>query len=652
MPVFSPILRPSFVDAYRSRGIPWGFPSGPNSLGEATYRRTYERNGEGWAGTLERNVNGCWETVESHCRQHGLKFDRAWAESCAEEMFERAFTFKWTPPGRGLWMGGTDFVRERTAAGLYNCAFVSTKGLGGDDPDLPFCFLMDLSMLGVGVGFDTRGRGSRRWDPWNGTRKRFVIPDRREGWVHSVRLLLRWAFGLGARPDYVYDEVRPANTPIKGFGGKASGPGPLKDLHEALFELALRRRGEYVSSADVVDVMNLEGVCVVAGNVRRTAEIALGDADDEGFLDLKDYGKNPYRAAWGWTSNNTVRSRRGMDYGPPALRTVVAGEPGYFWLENARSHGRMKDPADWRDYRVEGTNPCGEQSLESWELCNLVENYPSHQDSLEDFKRSLYLSFLYAKAVALLPVHWHQSNAVMARNRRVGSSLSGVTDFLADRGEDGLVRWCDEGYEAVGAADRDLSSRWGVPESVKKTSVKPSGTVSLPAGVRPGAHWQTHRFFIRRVRYAASHPDVAAFRAAGYRVEPSANDAYTAVVEFPCAGHPTAPTEEDVPLEGKLNLAVLLQAHWADNQVSMTAAFERGAEGPEIPRLLREYEDKLKAISFLPRDPGVYPQMPYEGITEAEYRDRVQNLRPVVWGRADHHAAEDKYCDGEACEVR
>ncbi len=331
------------------------------------------------------------------------------------------------------------------------------------------------------------------------------------------------------------------------------------------------------------------------------------------------------------------------------------GEPGYAWLEHMRNYGRMVDEPNFKDYRALGTNPCGEQTLESYELCDLVENFPSHHDSLKDYSTTLKLSYIYAKAIHLSRVHdpWTETREVMARNRRVGSSKSGVTDFIVREGMDSLIHWSNVGYQKVCETDRLISGEWKIPESNKKTSIKPSGTVSLPAGVRPGAHYQTHRYFLRRIRYANNHPDLPALISAGYPHEPAVTDAYSTVVEFPGEGNLDAPTEQEVSAEDKLKLAVLLQAWWADNQVSCTVTFDRSTEGSEIPNLLRKYDCDLKAISFLPIDPTAYPQMPYSAITKEEYNVRISKIRPVVWNGLgkDHHAEEERYCDGATCGV-
>lgn len=642
-------LNKDFLKSYSRKPVKWGFPSGPNSLGEVTYRRTYSRGGEKYYQTVARVVEGTFEKIEEHCAARKVIFRKEWAEKHSRRMFEKIFHMKFMPPGRGLWMMGTDFVKNRTGMGLFNCAFVSTKDVHLEG-SRPFRFLMDVSMLGVGCGFDTKGAGKVTWLP-NPNLGEFdlVVEDSREGWVESTGAIIDWGLGRGPKPKPRYHKVRGPGLPIKGFGGTSSGPEPLTKLHEALSALILRREGNPISSRDIVDIMNLQGACVVAGNVRRTAEIALGEADDLEYLDLKNYDRFPERAAYGWTSNNSIRCKLGMDYSGPAERTRINGEPGYWWPENCQAYGRMVDPPCWRDRDSEGTNPCGEQTLFSYEVCNLVENFPEHHSSYKEWEETFYYSWLYAKAVSLFKTHWSETNEIIEKNLRVGSSLAGVTQFLSSRGVETFTDWCDRGYRAVCEHDRALSERWKVPESIKKTSVKPGGTVPLVAGATPGAHYQTFRTYVRRIRYAKNHPDVPALVEAGYHVEPALYDPNTIVVSFPVKG-PETPTEKETSLEKKVELAVLLQRVWADNQVSYTATFDPKTEGHMIEPLLKKHEKGLKAISFLPmHEGGAYAQMPYEAISDEEYFSSAAKLKKVKWSDSDAHDSEDRYCDGEAC---
>ncbi len=198
------------------------------------YRRTYRRGSEEWRDTVARVVEGSFEILARHCVDNGCTWDESMARLLAEDMYERAFTFKFLPPGRGLWLMGTDFVRTKGGAGLNNCGFCSTENIA-TELSLPFEFLMDMSMLGVSVGFDVRGAGKVVWAPSSAVAPVWDITDDREGWVDSTGRILRWGFGHGDRPRYNYDGIRLAGVPIRGFGGTASGPGPLLALHEALF---------------------------------------------------------------------------------------------------------------------------------------------------------------------------------------------------------------------------------------------------------------------------------------------------------------------------------------------------------------------------------------------------------------------------------
>ena len=192
-----------------------------------------------------------------------------------------------------------------------------------------------------------------------------------------------------------------------------------------------------MTSTDIVDVQNLIGKCVVSGNVRRSAEIALGSPDDEEFLALKDWTVNPARMGidgWGHLSNNSVIAESGSDLGFLAEQITVNGEPGIMWLDIAQKYGRLTDPPDGKEYRTRGINPCGEQPLEHMELCTLVETFPSNCIDMQDYLRTLKFAYLYGKTVTLLMTRWPETNEVMIRNRRIGTSMTGIAQFAETNG--------------------------------------------------------------------------------------------------------------------------------------------------------------------------------------------------------------------------
>src|SRR5207247_2519656 len=120
------------------------------------------------------------------------------------------------------------------SAGLFNCAAVSTEHLGPRQPTWPFERLMEMLLLGIGVGFDTRGVDKLQIHAPSDdlTPIHHVVGDSREGWVESWGLQLR-SFFLPGRPpvEFDYSGVRPAGALILGFGGTAAGSEPLRRLH-------------------------------------------------------------------------------------------------------------------------------------------------------------------------------------------------------------------------------------------------------------------------------------------------------------------------------------------------------------------------------------------------------------------------------------
>ena len=650
-------LSEGFINKYKRKKPPFGF----NGLGELVYMRTYSRikedgKNERWWETVQRVVEGTYSMQKYHIESHQLGWNAWQAQKSAQEMYDRIFTMKFLPPGRGLWAMGTPITEEKGLyAALNNCAFVSTSTLK-DDYSKPFCFLMDASMLGVGVGFDTKGAGEVIIKGADKTRDltKYVIPDTREGWVESVKLLLESYFHGTAPVGFDYTKIRPEGELIKGFGGLSSGHKPLEEVHEEIRNVLDSNSGEPITVTTIVDIMNLIGKCVVAGNVRRTAEIVFGDLDSEEYLDLKNYKVNPHREQYGWTSNNSIFAELGMDYSEVSKRIVDNGEPGFAWLDNMKHYSRMKNGGDDKDHRAMGGNPCLEQTLESYELCCLVETFPNNHEDLEDYKRTLKYAYLYAKTVTLGRTHWSDTNRVMLRNRRIGCSVSGVAQFITNRGLHELRNWLESGYDVIQSWDCMYSDWFAIPKSIKTTSVKPSGTVSLLAGATPGLHYPESRFYIRRIRISVNSDLIEPLKKANYTVEPAfGSEVSTLVVEIPVDVGEGIRTASELSIWEQFSLAAFMQRHWADNQVSCTVTFDPETESSQISDVLNYFQYHLKGISLLPRhDYGAYKQMPYEAIDEKTYHFEAERLGKLNFGVIKNEEAEiDKFCNNDSCEI-
>ena len=644
-------LSDTFVDPYREAAVPWG------PLGYVTFKRTYARRlsefdpdasgTEEWHQTCRRVVEGMFNMQKQHVFQLGLEWNDSKAQKTAKEAYDRLFNLKWTPPGRGLWMMGTKFVEERTAAGLFNCAFRSTRDLSTKGGYL-FAWMMDALMVGVGVGFDTEGAGTVTIQEPQYTNDTLVIDDSREGWVDSVHMLLDGFFSGAKVPKFDYSAIRPEGALIHGFGGTSSGPKPLIELHDNLTELYTDKVGEPVSSVDIVDTENLIGRCVVAGNVRRSAALAMGRYDDTRYLEMKNDQEKLYHHRWG--SNNSFNAEVGMDYTWHAEQSQKNGEPGYIWLNNARTRGRFKDGPRYDDINVAGFNPCVEQQLEDAELCCLVETYPAKHDDLEDYLRTLKIAYLYGKTITLSNTHWPETNAKMLKNRRIGLSQSGVVQAFNKFGRREVYEMCDKAYDHVKELDEEYSNWLCIPKSIRMTSIKPSGTVSLLNGSTPGIHFPENEYYIRRIRFSKDNKMLDVLSKAGYNIEDDAYSPNTSVVDFPVHEPYFSKGKKDIGLWEQLEIAAQYQYYWADNSVSITVTF-KPEEAGQLKAALELYETRLKAVSFLKYEDTGYKQAPYEAITKEQYEKLSAMVSPITKFDDEKGGSGTKFCTNDTCTI-
>lgn len=668
-------LRDNFVGRYAALPEPFGF----NGVGAVTYYRTYARpisdnTLESWHQACERVINGMYSIQKDYCKARGIPWDDEKAHASASEAYDRMFRLKWSPPGRGIFHMGAASIHER---GMYealdNCAFISTENIDRDGGSI-LAWIMEMLMLGVGVGSDMRGVSKRMFvagpnPSWVYT---FVVPDSREGWAESLKVLFDSYFMDYGKPQnamvkFDYSKVRPKGSPIRGFGGVSSGPEPLMWMHETARRLLDENIGRPLAEKTLADIINLIGCVVVAGNVRRSSEILLGSPDSEVFANLKNENMYPDRGEWSWASNNSVLGRLGMDYSQYAGRILDNGEPGFLWLENVNRFGRMNGVLDNRDIAT-GVNPCGEQPLEGssvagvgGELCTLVELYPARHTSKYDLLRSIKFAYLYGKTVTLLSEDMSHAGTreIMSRNRRIGLSMTGVTQFMSQHNMNEVIDWLETGYEYVRHYDKRYSAWLGVPESVRVTSVKPSGTVSLLAGATPGVHFPHYQSYIRRMRISDNSYLVDRLMAAGVPIEPDVKSPNTLVAEFPVFVGDNIRSAKAVSMYEQLAIAAMMQRHWSDNSVSVTVSIdpEKYSEA-DVAAALDHYQYQLKSVSLLPEmDGGAYEQMPYEAISLGEYRDRASRINYDLFstlsdtsdGALDRQ--RDVFCDGEACAI-
>jgi len=676
--------------------------------GYITYLRTYSatisdptpRN-ERWWETCRRVVEGAFSIARWH-RKYVQKKEidaqyQQWFEApMAREMYRTMHALKWTPSGRGLQhMGRADAIWEKGAAVLNSCAFVSTARMR-ENFTAAYEYLMDMAMLGVGPGFDTDGAGTIINVPVleQGT---YTCGDTREGWVATMAKCLSAYNGHGMPERFSFEGVRKKGTSLNTMGGTASGPTPIAaclaeivwalnpsgkytitvtgdddqvaSLHGGLGDKTFWEQFENVKWVDIQqnlswepypittnqigDLMNIIGKCVVSGGLRRTAEIGLSKIEEVEFFDRKqDYAL--LSAFRGFSNNSVVTdrllSREECEW--VGKHAAQYGDPGVFWRGNARAWGHTGETEALSDILVKGCNPCGEQPLEDGEMCNLVETVPWRHDSVDDYVNTCRMAFLYAKIVSLLPTHRKDINDIQERNRRVGVSATGVFMAYEKFGKEVyLTEYCAKSVAELGYWDADISEMFDVRWSVRRTSVKPSGSVSLVLGVSPGIRAPEAPYYLRLIQFEAASPLVSLLQEAGYHAEPSVYTPNSMVVYFPVHSHCVRGVS-DVSAAEQLSMVVDMQRYWADNMVSNTIEYSPN-EIDTLGQLIYDNQASLKSIALMCRVHG-FEQAPYQAITREQYEKWTEHIKPLDFSSLHDtviHEIDEKGCDNGSCTV-
>jgi ribonucleoside-triphosphate reductase len=613
-----PILEQSFVDSYKSKTPPWGF----GGLGEIVYLRTYSRPVEGtdrnetWVETIQRVIEGAVEIGVPYTQQQ------------AELLFDHMFYLRCSMSGRALWQLGTPLVKKLNGTSLNNCYFTNIEKV--EDFEL----LFDYLMLGGGVGFSVERSKIHDLPKVKAnisiTHERsndadIIVPDSRQGWRRLLHSVLKSYFETGKSFTYSTILIREYGARLNTFGGTASGPGALIDGIADISEVLNNRAGKKLRSIDVLDICNIIGRIVVSGSSRRSAQIAIGDPDDVLFLRAKNWGSGNI-PAWRANSNNSIYADY-YDHILPELWKGYNGTGEPYGLLNRRLARKFGRTGEIRpDPTIEGFNPCAEIALADGESCNLATIFLPNIESYEQFLEISALLYITQKQITRMDYPYEKTTKIVRENARLGQSITGILQSTEEQ-----VSWLKDGYEALNLLDKNYSKERGFPESVRLTTVQPSGTLSLLPGVTPGIHPAFARFYTRRVRFSASDKLVDACRKRGYKVVwdvglDGREDHTKYVVEFPCKSPDNSVLAKDMTAIEQLEWVATMQRDWADNAVSVTVYYRKEELDDIRSWLSQHYDTSIKSVSFLLHADHNFPLPPYEEITEDEYNKTLKKI--------------------------
>lgn len=297
--------------------------------------------------------------------------------------------------------------------------------------------------------------------------------------------------------------------------------------------------------------------------------------------------------------------------------------------------------------------------LENYELCNLSEAFPPRCKNKERFFNALKYSTFYSSTVSLLPTHRPETNAVIARNRRIGVSISGIAQWASGEVDKEwgnmnytkMTKFLRDGYKIVRDYNTLLAEQAGVPASIRVTTIKPSGSISLLTGVTPGVHYPVSRYAIRRMRIGKDSPLVQPLIDANIPYEPDTYSDNTLVFEFAIDHGNVRPCEEVSPWE-QFSLVAMLQRTFVDNCVSATIYFNKEKDGSDVEKLLAMFIPVLKSVSMLPHSGHGYKQAPYEPVDRETYLRRRDAYTIPDFNKVRGNVPEgSKYCSGDKCEL-
>lgn len=576
---------------------------------------------ENWSETVHRY----FEFMQAHLLDN---HDYLIPPKTLEEL-QKAVTHKEVLPSmRALMTAGDALERDNTAG--YNCAYLPI-----DDPKA-FDEAMFILLCGTGVGFSVERQYIKalpevpqRIYPSDSF---IVVHDSKEGWAKALRQLIALLYS-GEAAKWDVSNVRPAGAPLKTFGGRASGPGPLEDLFRFVTKIFMGSQGRKLTSLECHDIMCKIGEVVVVGGVRRSAMISLSNLSDDRMRHAKS-------GAWWETqgqralANNSACYTEKPDVGIfmqewLALYESKSGERGIFNREAAqkivRKNGRRKDTYEF------GTNPCSEIILRPYQFCNLSTVIVRAEDTQESLVRKAKLAAVLGTYQATL-THFPYLRKIWKDNteeeRLLGVSMTGALDnsLLNNPDSPQLPIILNAVRDAVIEQNKELAVQIGIPQSVATTAIKPEGTTSQLTDSASGLHTRHSKFYYRRIRGDVKDPLTQFMIDAGVPYEPCVMKPDTTVVfTFPKKAPEGALTRKDLTAIQHLKLWLVYQRHYCEHKPSITVSVTE-KEWPAVGAFVWEYFDEMSGVSFLPNDGGSYRQAPYEDCTEEQYLEMLKTI--------------------------
>lgn len=610
-----------------------------------------ENRREHWEETVARYVNFMKEHLASN---YNYKNDEVF-----QEVYDYIVDMRVMPSMRAMMTAGKALARDNTAG--YNCSYMPV-----DDPKA-FDECMHILMNGTGVGFSVERQYINKLpeipEQMFDSDTTIVVKDSKEGWSKALRMLIALLY-TGEIPKWDTTKVRPAGSPLKTFGGRSSGPGPLNELFKFVIRIFTNAKGRKLTSLECHDIMCKIAEVVVVGGVRRSAMISLSNLSDDRMRNAKSgawWEANVQRALSNNSAVYTEKPEVGMFLEEwLSLYQSKSGERGIFSREASQKVAKKSGRRDFnQDF---GTNPCSEIILRPYQFCNLTEVVVRENDTEETLAKKVRIATILGTFQSTL-TNFPYLRKIWQKNteeeRLLGVSLTGIYDskLLNDYKDSKLPGRLEKLRQVAIDVNKELAEKLGIPVSAAITAVKPSGTVSQLVDAASGIHPRHDPYYFRRVRSDIKDPLTKHLITAGIPNEPDVTKPDSTVVfTFPKKAPEDATMRGNVSAIDHLELWLKYQRHWCEHKPSVTISVKE-EEWPTVGAWVWEHFDEMSGVSFLPYDGGTYRQAPYETVTKEQYEELLSKMPTNIdWSqlveREDNvEGVQTLACTAGNCEI-
>ena len=596
---------------------------------------------ESWEETVDRYLNFFKEHLGD---KHNFNLDNG-----LEADLREAITNLDVMPSMRCLMTAGEALKKENIAG-YNCSYVKV------DSPRSFDEILYVMMNGTGVGFSVEEEYVNQLpelpEEFYETDTTIIVADSKLGWAKAYKELLSLLW-QGQIPKWDLSNVRPAGSPLKTFGGRASGPEPLEDLFVFTISTFQNASGRKLKSVESHDIVCKIAEIVVVGGLRRSALISLSNLNDESMRHAKSgkwWETNPQRAL----ANNSVNYKEKPDVGTfmrewLSLYDSKSGERGIYNSQAAKHQvERLNSEEKTRREPKEdfGTNPCSEIILRSREFCNLSEVVVRGGDdskSLEEKVRTATILGTFQSTLTSFKYLSREWKKNCEEERLLGVSLTGIMDNSLTNGKKGKLEDLLETLKNVAIkTNKEFSEKLGIEQSAAITCVKPSGTVSQLVDSASGIHARHNPYYIRTVRADNKDPLCKFMKDAEFPNEPDVlRPKHTTVFSFPMKGPKNAICRTDITAIDQLKIWSTYQKHWCEHKPSITISVKE-QEWPEMGNWVWNNFDDISGISFLPFSEHTYRQAPYQDCTEEEYTTALKAMpKNVDWSLLSSYEEKD-----------